>query len=65
MRGLSTEGNLRFKIDRARLINGKKFTVFPLFYFVFEGNFLVQALPLRGGGYIIKYTSFSLLLNAA
>ena len=34
---------MRFKIDRARLINGKKFTVFPLFYFVFEGNFQVQA----------------------
>ena len=55
---------MRFKIDRARLINGKKFTVFPLFYFVFEGNFQVQTPP--GGGYIIiKYTSFSLLLNAA
>ena len=30
------EGNLRFKI-------GREFTVFTLFYFVFEGNFLVQA----------------------
>ena len=29
------EGNLRFKIDCA------KFTVFALFYFVFEGNFQV------------------------
>ena len=38
-RGLSTEGNLRFKIDRASLIVGGKFTVFALFYFVFEGNF--------------------------
>ena len=57
---------MRFKIDRARLINGKKFTVFPLFYFVFEGNFQVQTPPGGGGGYIIiKYTSFSLLLNAA
>ena len=37
--GLSTEGNLRFKIDWARLIFGSKFTVFALFYFVFEGNF--------------------------
>ena len=33
------EGNLRFKIDRASLIVGSKFTVFALFYFVFEGNF--------------------------
>ena len=58
---------MRFKIDRARLINGKKFTVFPLFYFVFEGNFQVQTPPGGGGGgyIIIKYTSFSLLLNAA
>ena len=38
-RGLSTEGNLRFKIDLASLIVGRKFTVFALFYFVFEGNF--------------------------
>ena len=33
------EGNLRFKIDRASLIVGSKFTVFALFYFVFGGNF--------------------------
>ena len=38
-RGLSMEGNLRFKIDWASLIVGSKFTVFALFYFVFEGNF--------------------------
>ena len=38
-RGLSTEGNLRFKIDWASLIVGRKFTVFALFYFVFQGNF--------------------------
>ena len=41
--GLSTEGNLRLKIDWATLIVGRKFTVFALFYFVFEGNFQVQA----------------------
>ena len=29
LRGLCTEGNLRFKIDWASLIFGKKFTVFP------------------------------------
>ena len=38
-RGLSTEGNLRFETDWASLIVGSKFTVFALFYFVFEGNF--------------------------
>ena len=37
--GLSMKGNLRFKIDRASLIVGSKFTVFALFYVVFEGNF--------------------------
>ena len=37
------ERNLRFKIDGANLIVGRKFTVFPLFYFVFEGNFQVEA----------------------
>ena len=41
-RGLSTEGNLHFKIDWASLIVGSKFTIFALFYFVFEGNFQVQ-----------------------
>ena len=38
-RGLSTEGNLRLQIDWASLIVRSKFTVFALFYFVFEGNF--------------------------
>ena len=38
-RGLSMEGNLRFKIDWASLIAGSKFNISPLFYFVFEGNF--------------------------
>ena len=42
-RGLSTEGNLGFKIDWASLVVGWKLTVFALFYFVFEGNFQVQA----------------------
>ena len=37
-------GNLRFKIDWARLIVGRKFTGFALFYFVFKGNFQVQAI---------------------
>ena len=30
---------MRFKIDWASLVVGGKFTVFALFYFVFEGNF--------------------------
>ena len=38
-RGLCTEGNLRLQIGWASLIVGSKFTVFVLFYFVFEGNF--------------------------
>ena len=38
-RGLSTERNLHFKTDWASLIVGSKFTIFALFYFVFEGNF--------------------------
>ena len=42
---------MRFKIDLASLIVGRKFTVFALFYFVFEGNFQVQA-PGGGGLYL-------------
>ena len=34
---------MRFKIDWASLKAERKFTVFVLFYFVFEGNFQVQA----------------------
>ena len=33
------EGNLRFKIDWASLIVGRKFNVFALFYFPFSGQF--------------------------
>ena len=42
-------GNLRFKIDLAILLVGRKFTVFALFYFVFEGNFPSTSPP---GAYI-------------
>ena len=42
--------NLRFKIDWASFIAGSKFTVFVLFYFVFEGNFPSTNPP--GGGLI-------------
>ena len=39
------EGNLFFKIDRASLIVGSKFTVFALFSFLFEGNFPSTQAP--------------------
>ena len=52
-RGSSMKGNLRFKIDRASLIVGRKFTVFALFYFIFGGNFQVKApRELKFGGAI-------------
>ena len=41
---------MRFKIDWASLIVGSKFTVFALFYFVFEGNF--PSTSPRGGLYL-------------
>ena len=34
---------MRFKIEWARFIVEKKFTVFALLYFVFDGNFKVHA----------------------
>ena len=46
------EGNLLFKIDCASLVVGRKFSVFALVYFVFEGNFQVQAPP--GGGLYLE-----------
>ena len=39
------------EIDWPSLIVGRKFTVFALFYFVFEGNFKVQA-PQGGELYL-------------
>ena len=44
---------MRFKIDWASLIVGRKFDVFALLYFVFEGNFRVEA-PGGGGAYICR-----------
>ena len=41
---------MRFKIDWVSLIVGSKFTVFALFYFVFAGNFQVQA----PGGHVFE-----------
>ena len=49
--GLSRERNSCFKINWASLIVGSKFTVFVLFFFVFEGNFpstSPQRLVFRG-----------------
>ena len=46
---------MRVKIDWASLIVARKFTVFALFFFVFEGNFQVQApggWGVGGGAYI-------------
>jgi len=60
---------LRFKIDWASLIVGSKFTVFALFYFVFEGNFQVQApggLYLEGrfdGGFLRYNCALVIFLN--
>ena len=41
-RGLSTEENLRFKIDRASLVVGSNFTVFLCFTFYYRAIFQVQ-----------------------
>ena len=46
------EGNLRFKTDWASLIVESKFTVFALFYSVFEGNFPSTSPPGGGGAYV-------------
>ena len=43
---------MSFKIDWASVSVGGKFTVFALFYFVFEGNFLEQAPPPGWGLYL-------------
>ena len=65
MRGLSTEENLCFQIDWASLMAGWKFTVFALFYFVFEGNFQVQASGGGGWGGRFKGGFFALRVLGA
>ena len=42
---------LRYKINWASLILGRKFTVFAFFYFVFWGKFPITS-PSGGGAYI-------------
>ena len=53
---------MRFKIDLASLIVGRKFTVFFL-YFVFEGNFQVQAPGGGRGAYIWRGDSTDVFLR--
>ena len=47
------EENLPLQIDWTSLIVRSKFTVFALFYFVFEGNFLSKSS--QGGLYLEFY----------
>ena len=51
---------MRFKIFWASLIVGRKFPVFASFYFVYEGNFQVQA-PGGGGGLYLEKLIFGIL----
>ena len=44
-------GKFAFQNQLGLLAVGRKFTIFALFYFVFEGKFQVQATP---GAYIRK-----------
>ena len=48
------EGNLRFEICWASLIDGSKFAVFALFYFVFNGNFSSTRGKGGGGGLLFN-----------
>ena len=63
---------MRFKIYWASLIVRSKFTVFALFYFVFEGNF--QSTSPRGclylegqfnGGFFLRYWFGGLIFGGA
>ena len=48
---------MRLKIEWASLIVGSKFTVFALFYFVFEGNFPRTSPRREGGGGFMRVFS--------
>ena len=66
--GLITWGNLRFKIDWASLVVGRKFTLFALFYFVCDGSFLIQAPPGGGGDLMegfLRYEFGEVLIEGA
>ena len=62
---------MHFKINWASLIGGRKFTVFSLFYFVFEGSFQVQApggllyLEGRFNGGFLQYEFWGLTFGGA
>ena len=55
---------MRLKIDWASLIVGRKFSVYALFYFVFEGNLPISTPPgglylegrIHGGAYFRNFT---------
>ena len=61
-RGLSTEGNLRFKIDWPSLTAGSKFTISALFYFVFACKFPSTS---PRGAYILRYRFGGLIFGRA
>ena len=55
---------MRFKIDGASLIVGSKFTIFALFYFVFEGKFPSTSPPPPGeGAYIWRGLYMEVLIS--
>ena len=57
---------MRFKIDWARLIVGSKFTIFVLFYFVFEGNFPSTSKEGQfNGGFFLRYRFRGLIFGGA
>ena len=61
-RGLSREGNLRFKIDWASLKVESKFIVFVLFYFAFGGVMSRRIFCVTGlGGLYLEGRIFGIL----
>ena len=68
MEGLIYGGKFRFKIDWASLIVERKFTVFALFYFVFEANFQAPGglyLDGRFNGGFLGYEFGGLIIGGA
>ena len=53
---------MRFKIDWASLIVGRKFTVLALFYFVFEGNYICRGDLTEG---FLRYRFRGLIFGGA
>ena len=48
-------GKFAFQNRSSWLVVGRKFTIFALFCFVFEGKFQVQAPPLYGGFFALRF----------